>query len=507
MFKKINHIDGIIDEKEILFSTPFDYFFPDAARSRLCRLPETEATVAALKQLGELMADPGQIGDPQASFDSTMPAALTYLGQFIDHDITARTDREGAVSVIGQAEPVIPVDPDHVVANMRNGRRPQLDMDNVFGDGPGLAGAAAPATTQSQILYDDELKLVVFEDGNRVDVPRVEGTHEAIIADMRNDENGIVSQLQAAFLKLYNAIHDAQPGTDSKRKYVRARQLTRWAYQYVVVNDYLRTVCDAAIVDDTLANGPRFLGATSGAGPAFMPLEFSTAAFRFAHSMIRPFYQLNAGSGELSILDLLGPAGNNANFDAGDGQLIDQRMVDWTFLAGTGANVQMARKIDTKIARGLFSLPFGERASDPVLKHLARSNLLRGYNLSIPTGQAICDAFGIVPLSAAELKGGEDPAIVALLEHSYFDHRTPLWYYLLREAAVQQDGNRLGEAGSRLVAETLVGLIKQDPNSYLNNHHDAAIDLERGVTVGAGGGAIANLADLLDAAGVSSLCS
>lgn len=144
MFKKINHIGGVTDDKEILFSTFFDYFFPEAARSRLCRLPETETTVAGLKRLGDLMADPGEIGNAQPDFDSTIPAAYTYFGQFIDHDITARTDREGAVSILGNAEPivpvvpVVPVDPDQVVANLRNGRRPQLDMDNLFGDGPAV---------------------------------------------------------------------------------------------------------------------------------------------------------------------------------------------------------------------------------------------------------------------------------------------------------------------------------------------------------------------------------
>ncbi|GAB3678168.1 peroxidase family protein [Salinisphaera aquimarina] len=507
MFTKINHIDGVTGDDEILFSTPFDYFFPEAARSRLCRLPETEATVAGLKRLGDLMADPGEIGDPQESFDSTIPAAFTYFGQFTDHDITARTDREGAVSEIGRAEPVRPADPDFVVANMRNGRRPQFDLDSVFGDGPGLAGASAAATTQSQLLYDSDLKLVAFADGDRVDLPREAGTHNAIIADARNDENVIIGQLQTAFLRFYNAAHDAQPGSDNKQKYIRARQLVRWAYQYVVVNDYLKQVCDPAVVDDTLANGPRFIGATSGKGAAFMPLEFSAAAYRFAHSMIRPFYRLNATSGEVGIGDLLGPAGRATNFDASDGQLIPARVVDWSLLVGSGSGVQMARKIDSKISRGLFTLPVGGRATDPVLRHLARSNLLRGYSLSLPTGQAICDAFGILPLSTADIKDGESPEMVEMLEDTYFDHRTPLWYYILREAAVQQDGNRLGEVGSRLVAETMVGLVKQDHNSYLNNLHDDAIDIELGVTLDESSAAVGGLAGLLDFAGVSNVCS
>ena len=132
-----------------------------------------------------------------------------------------------------------------------------------------------------------------------------------------------------------------------------------------------------------------------------------------------------------------------------------------------------------------------------MLSHLARSNLLRGYNLSIPTGQAMCDGFGLTPLTPAELTSGEDPTIASILTSAYFHHRTPLWYYVLREAAVQQSGQRLGALGSRIVAETLIGLLKQDPNSYLSNRHDAAVK-NNGIDVKPGaGGVIKNLHDLL----------
>jgi hypothetical protein len=53
-----------------------------------------------------------------------------------------------------------------------------------------------------------------------------------------------------------------------------------------------------------------------------------------------------------------------------------------------------------------------------------------------------------------------------------FDMKTPLWYYVLREAEVQTDGETLGELGSKLVAGTLIGLIKADPKSYLNKGWD-----------------------------------
>ncbi|WP_420597053.1 peroxidase family protein [Deinococcus sp.] len=511
MFRRASHAEGIVADQEILFSTSFNYLFPEAARSRPCLLPPTETTRAGLKALGEAMADQGSPGDPMAAQDSQIPAAFTYLGQFIDHDLTARTDREGPSTAIGNAEPIVPLDPDLVIQTLRNGRRSQFDLDSVFGDGPGLAGsvAAHKSTSESQDLYTPDLKLRVFESGSRVDLPgrtpttdlSGKTTFAAVVADMRNDENVNISQLHTAFLKFYNAVHTAQPGSDMQ-KYTRARQLVRWAYQYIVIHDYLMTVCDQSVVADTLANGPRFYGDMAGRAGAFMPLEFSVAGFRFAHSMIRPFYTLNDASGEVGLLGILGTNGNAANFDPGDDQLAAGRVIQWKHYVGPSA--QKARKIDTKIAHDLFTLPF-RPADDPVLASLTKSNLFRAFSLSVPTGQAICDGFGVDWLSPTDILTGEDPSIAAAVQAAYFHHRTPLWYYVLREAAVQQGGERLGEVGSRLVAETIIGSIKQDPNSYWNNKTDPAVKTS-GIDVKPGaGGVIRNLIDLLKFAGFTGI--
>ena len=503
MFKRASHAEGIVSEQEILFSTSFNYLFPEAARSRPCLLPQTQTTLDGLRDLGAKMADTGPSGSSSDPLDSQIPAAFTYLGQFIDHDLTARTDREGPVTSIGNGEPIVPIDPDLVVCTLRNGRRSQFDLDSLFGDGPGLAGSVNAHKSQSlsQVLYTDDLKMRVFDENARLDLPGREEekatngdtSFPALVADMRNDENINVSQLHAAFLKFYNKVYDAQSGTNAA-KYLRARQLTRWAYQYIVVHDYMMTVCDVDVVNDTIVNGPRFYGDMAGRSGAFMPLEFSVAGFRFAHSMIRPSYTLNATSGALDLLDILGTNGNAANFDATDHQLVPQRVISWDRYVGNTA--QKARKIDTKIAHDLFTLPFRSQG-DPVLANLARSNLFRGYSLSIPTGQAICDGFGVQWLSPSVILDGEDAAIAEVVERAYFHHRTPLWYYVLREATVQQNGERLGEIGSRLVAETMIGSLKQDPNSYLNNLNDPAVKTN-GIDVKPGaGGRIRRLIDLL----------
>jgi hypothetical protein len=54
-----------------------------------------------------------------------------------------------------------------------------------------------------------------------------------------------------------------------------------------------------------------------------------------------------------------------------------------------------------------------------------------------------------------------------VLNKSLFIGKTPLWYYILREAQLKGQGNRLGPVGSRIVSETLYGLILESPNSIL----------------------------------------
>lgn len=522
MLKHLSHAGGVKPAEEILFSTPFGYMFPDLAANSAAKLSEQTATIRALLSLGNAMADPGEPhpGDEIPALNSNIPAVFTYLGQFIDHDITARTDRETGVSEIAgtdsNAAEIAPTPPEVVVQNLKNGRRPQLDLDSVYGDGPGLLGSGvAGSKTQAEFLYDPSTLLLNVQEGEGfIDLPRVQ--RAAQIGDMRNDENVMISQMHAAFLKFHNAIACSLPETLSpEQRYVQARQLVRWAYQYVVVNDYLNAVCASAIVGDVLLNGPRFYRPGFNDGALFMPLEFSVAGFRFGHSMIRPFYQLNRDT-QAIIMNLLGVArerrAENGKEDLleesyGQYRLKSKFMVDWeNFVAFVSEEpvTNRARIIDPKIARGLFNMQLDGAPPNTMLSHLAQRNLLRGYSLSVPTGQAIARAMGYDPLDEAELIHNEaDEAIREAIEEGGFGNRTPLWYYLLKEAAVQTQGNSLGAVGSTLVAETLIGLVKLDPNSYLNNAHHPAVQPD-GIHVPASGGeaVISTIADILVGAGL-----
>jgi hypothetical protein len=122
-----------------------------------------------------------------------------------------------------------------------------------------------------------------------------------------------------------------------------------------------------------------------------------------------------------------------------------------------------------------------------ILKRLARRNLLRGYHLSIPIGQSVAAAMGVAPLSADELRLGNSDSLNEVLQGNGFIERTPLWYYVLKEAEVRANGNSLGELGSRIVCETIIGQLFNDPDSYVKQRR--GWDPSKGVKLPNPGGA------------------
>ena len=513
-FQQLKH-GGTLNVAEIQFNTSFNYMFPLLAENPECLLAPGATTQGALLALGTAMAS----DDLALPNDSPIPAVFTYLGQLIDHDITAQTDREIGISRIatpdGNVMDITPIPSKDVAEKIVNGRRPELDLDNVYGDGPALGSGPNLGVTEADVLFDANKKFKVVHipggpvPGGGFDVPRQpDGT--AIIADMRNNENLNISQLHCAFLQFHNKVAAALPAALSDdQRYIQARRLVRWAYQYVVLHDYLRNVCDPVVVDDVLTNGLRYF--SPDVDEIFMPLEFSIAAFRFGHSMIRPQYKINtattlpiaAASPTVSVLNatlgpqlpVLGPAK----------ALAPANVIQWRNFIHVPPQPapQMARKIDPLIATGLGTLPITLPGSTlpigALLQHLARRNLLRGFLLSVPTGQAIASAMDITPLKPADLTANVSPAVANAVVAGGFDYATPLWYYILQEANFQHNGKFLGSVGSRIVAETLYGLVRRYPSSYLSSPLDPAVK-SNGIEVAAGH-VIGTIAEFLEFSG------
>jgi Animal haem peroxidase len=411
----------------------------------------------ALIELGQRMRE--ERGGSDEADNAKIPAAFTYLGQFIDHDLT--------FDPMSQLQKFN--DPDALT----DFRTPRYDLDSLYGRGPG----------DQPYLYEwtdrrfRGVKLLAGRnpandvDGEalaRQDLPRNE-QGRALIGDPRNDENVIIGQLHLAFIKFHDRVTDllSRRGLTGAALLTEAQRLVRWHYQWIVVHDFLPRVAGAEVVGGIIDERPP-LGPTitlqffDWENDPFIPVEFSAAAYRFGHSMIRPFYDLNSVVRGVPIFAEAAEPLPREHL-GGFRRLPSDWTIDWAhFINIGGSRPQLSRRINTRLAGPLFRLP---ASVDPGRSPLPVLNLRRGKALQLPTGQAVAGRMGAAPLTPAELNLAElglTPAHRAELEVN-----TPLWFYVLKEAEVRHGGERLGEVGGRIVAEVLIGLLQGDPTSYL----------------------------------------
>ena len=395
--------------------------------------PESAEDQRTLRDLSESMRE---TEDDVSGDNRRIPAGYTYLGQLIDHDITfdptsllqRRNDEEGLI----------------------NFRTPRFDLDSVYGSGP----------ADEPFQYDSgrHSGFAMLLDG--FDLPR-NSQGVALIGDPRNDENGIVSQLHAAFLALHNVLLDRaidQAGDATPDAFKVAQRQAQWHYQWVVAHDFLRRLIGddlhARLLqrvegdDGTVGEIVRLRHYRHKVNP-YLPVEFSVAAYRFGHSQVRDDYSIN-GSFHRRLFD---PSGDDFR---GFQRLRGGWHASWPFFFDLDDQPpQLSRLIDTKLSATLSSLQGG--AGDEA--NLALLNLRRGAALGLPSGQAVAREMKADVLDDAEL-APSPPG------------NAPLWFYVLREAQALHGGSRLGPVGGRVVGETLLGLLRSDPQSYLTLQPD-----------------------------------
>lgn len=393
-------------------------------------LPPLVSDPRDLESLGGMLTEPPGLGDSQ------VPAIYTYFGQFVDHDITF--DPTPLSVTVGAPD------------LGRNARDPQLSLDSLYGAGP----AAAP------YLYDRDipgaLALGSTSGGAAEDLLRVTPSGLAVIGDPRNDENLIVAQMHLAFQKAHNRILKAiaaSSGSTAQPPFELARQSLVWHYQWIVLNDFLPRIADDAVLNRVRLVGPAFFNVDDPS----MPVEFSVAAYRFGHSMVRSLYNYNGSFEGATLAQLFEFTGGGP---AGLTPIPDIWIIDWSrFTAPSPLN--FARRLDPYVVTPLTSLPPFPDGSSP---NLAVRNLLRGLQNGLPSGQRVAELLGVEPLDPASFAGGPESTLVA---EKGFDVETPLWYYVLKEAQVDGGGEGLGKVGSTILAETFVGILLADEESYL----------------------------------------
>ena len=391
--------------------------------------------------------------NPNNPDNPNQTAGFTFLGQFLDHDMTF-----DPTSTLERQ-----VDPEAV----SNFRIPALELDNLYGSGR----AASPH------IYDQSspggIKLLVDAAAPK-DLPR-NSQNTALIGDPRNDENLIVSQLQMAFLRFHNAVVDRvlDDGiTNPNEAFDEAQRLVRWHYQWIILHEFLPATVGQSLVDDILKKGRKYY---KWRNAPFIPVEFSVAAYRFGHSQVRPGYIANfdGDNGQpfvKHIFDINAAHDGPDPDDLSGGKRAPRRFIDWrTFFdvgptpephKDLGPSPKPNKRIDTKLSSTLFellSMPSNEPQS------LAQRNLLRHLTFGLPSGQRVAKAMKIEPLGRKDLSD---------VEPLGFDRETPLWFYVLKEAELRAEGKTLGPVGGRIVAEVFIGLLEGDHVSYLRQEPD-----------------------------------
>ena len=430
------------------------------------KLPPLAVPDAKLKALADAMLD----ADPNdATQDNpNIPGGFTYLGQFIDHDITL-----DLTSLSEKAK-----DP----TATENFRTPSLDLDSIYGLGPDGSphlyqrDPANPGKQLPKFLIGKNINVgfggVTGDFQN--DLPRSPQGF-ALIGDHRNDENLLVAQTHLAFLKFHNKVVDilaAKPNPPANL-FAEARKLVTWHYQWMVLHDWVERLTEPGIVAKILHNGRKYYRFKT---LPYIPVEFSGAAYRLGHSMVRQTYSHNKVFQDTGFDLLFGFTGLSGqiigdlapNPPAGPlpvSVLPSNWIIDWRRFydlntppgSPNGFKLNATRKLDPFLVQELHNLPGGSS--------LPFRNLQRGVRLGLPSGQDVATLMKIKnPMTPDEIASGPDGAVA---KAQGLHKATPLWYYILKEAQVKGGGLRLGPVGSTIISEVFVGLVHGDHQSYL----------------------------------------
>lgn len=471
----------------------FIYMFGDLAKNNKCLIPQTDDTLNHLSNLGAAMRDT----QFAPAFDSEIPSAYTYLAQLINHDINftdvVKDNGDTDFQFLASAN-LEPWSDESISKRVSNKRAGMLELDCLYGrmqadvlpprqmdnrDKMALGTVSPSGDRPAGTDKDDFHDLVRGERSETFNHDRT-----ALIGDRRNDSNLIVSQLQVAFLRAHNAIIDAK-----KCSYQEAKQFLVKHYHWLILHDFLPKIVPGEIIEK-VENAPLY-NAKQG-----LPFEFSIGAFRFGHCMVRRNYYYNDNFRGvkfpfLATVVALSKGGFKPTPNEGPSNLPENRIIEWeNFLDGPG---NKARALRTEMVEPLFELLDEVNINVPGERSLAVQDLKRGYLMRIPTGQVIAEYLKVNRLTPADLEELSTPEQFKVLKTANMLECTPLSFYVLAEAKKAGNG-KLGEVGGRIVAEVLIGLLRDRPDSIIGSNFEPDRALSKQGTF--------FLSDLLKLAGV-----
>jgi heme peroxidase len=491
-------------------------------------LQEQQATHAMLEQLAiHMMKCPWPFAKELGRDNPHMPSGYTYLAQLAAHDL------------ISNIAP-LPRLGDPVSCLARDFRLGRLVLDTIYGGGPlatplpyAVAGDPANQRYNLRLGYGPPNENVEdpkqpgvrlrqppntnapARDIGRVACPYLtdapgDGPPDPLIADPRNDDHVIISQLTALFHEFHNIVCAKLAAKDggktddfsTYRRFLEARKAVTIAYRRIVVEDLLQRLLEpnvyAYYADPKTRYPADFLDQVDDER---VPVEFSHAAYRFGHVMIRFSYTLN-GKRDNGKIPLPGKPGKYQNIPdtASIKEILDRSsarradklplactwLVDWSRFFDLGGEpaydpggkpyLNLSRRIAPDVGGGTLGSNnelFGNE--EHRVGGLFLRDLIRGTHASMRTVNSLVEKLRAPEVARSPLLNDasfREKEIRRWLsesaEHSFSDsdlseisRNPPLFFFVLFEAAHSHNGQHLGTLGSTILAEVFFAAHKK----------------------------------------------
>lgn len=401
---------------------------------------------------------------------------MVYVfGQFLDHDIT-RT-----IATTGDSKPItVPVgdpqfDPRSTgtatipftrstfvggSGKSTTGPRQQNNWVTAFIDGSQVYGsdgdrARALRTMTGGLMKTSAGNMLPFNTlglENDNDAHQVPDTQMFLAGDVRANENPGLTSLQTLFVREHNRIATslaaANPRLDDEQLYQKARRTVIAELQWIVYNEYLPALLGSSAM-------PAYTGYKATVNPSISN-EFSTAAYRFGHSMLdSEVGRLNNDGTEVSggPLELATSFFNPTVFDTtapnheGD---IDAFLKSET----TGRAQEVDVLLDDAVRNFLFGPP-GAGGLD-----LAALNIQRGRDHGLADYNTMRASFGL-PKVTTFSQITSDASVAAKLQATYGNvNNIDAWVGGLAENHVA--GSSLGALFSKVIVDQFTRLRSGD---------------------------------------------
>lgn len=403
--------------------------------------------------------------------DRQLTDYLWIWGQFLDHDIDlsegANPTEDFSVEVpvgdplfdpFGTGVVEIPLSRTAYIdaEESSDGQRQQINQITAFLDGSVIYGSDEERATELRtheggLLKTSEGDLLPF---NEAGLENAGGTSETLFlaGDVRANENVALSSMHTIFVREHNRIAtelaEQNPDLSDEELYQKARSIVVAELQVITYNEFLPALLGSDALD-------AYTGYDSSVNPGIAN-EFSTAAYRFGHSLLSP---------ELVRINEDGTVIDDGNLSLSDAFFSPDELTDNGIDSILrGAATQLAQELDSEVVDDVRNFLFGPPGAGGL--DLVSLNIQRGRDHGLADYNSIREDLGLDPIvSFSQITS--DVQLATALEATYGSvDNIDLWVAGLAEDHLE--GSSLGETFTTIIVDQFERLRDGDSHWYQN---------------------------------------